>query len=138
MITNIPEPLLFRILKYFQTHKFHNYINKTTNIEKYKIRINNGIKTDINTIINISKINSKINDFITKSDYFKLFWIVYYNSLCTIEKDCIHLSQCKTRDCKNISHYINKKNNKNFKNIFKNINKIIKNETKISEQLYYI
>ena len=64
-----------------------------------------------------------------KSEYFKIFWICYYDSLCTIEKECEHSIYCKLNNCKIICHYVNKKNNKKFTNIFKNISIYSLNET---------
>lgn len=133
MINDIPKHLLVNIFKYFQTHKTYKKLHKSKQIDKYKIRLNYGIKTDIYTIYNLSKTNKYFRDFINNSEYFKLFWIIEYNSKLKFENKCVHSKFCNKSKCDNIGHYVNNKNDKNYSNI---LDKIEKNYTKIYANSY--
>lgn len=129
MLNKFSEYILLRIFKYFQTHKINEEISRSKKTHKFMTRLNNWTKSDVKTIIKISSINKDMYNFIMKSDCFKIFWVSFYNSLCKIDINCEHSMCCKLNNCKIISHYINKKNNKKFTNIFKNISKYPINET---------
>lgn len=136
MLNKISDYMLLRIFKYFQTHKINNDLIKSKKLDKFQIRLHNWIKTDVDTVRKISEINKDMYNFIMKSEHFKIFWVSYYNSLCHIEKECEHSVYCNINNCKFISHYVNRKNNKKFTNIFKNISKYDINEASIVHNRY--
>ena len=118
-LCNVPNNLLDNILKYFQTH-----VEYKTPVNKYEARIIHKVKTDIVSIINLGMSNFYFYNYIFNSENFKIFWVVYYNSHIVVSKNCTHTLYCKNKNCKNISHLINKSRNKKYTNLKKKIKNI--------------
>lgn len=101
-----------KILEFFQTKKTVK-IDGLTDYELQQVIMKRrkliGIKTDLNSIINLSMTNRYFNDLIKRSDIGKLILTIYYNAEITdFSSVPQHIAYCPEPDCKNVCHYVNK------------------------------
>jgi len=110
----LSDHLKIRILKFFQTNKLGEYENIST---RKKTLV---VKTDIQTLINLSETSKTFEYLIKKSDHGLLMWNIYYDSLKTNPNDkWFHSRYCHETNCTNICHYLS--NTTKYTDIFKKI-----------------
>lgn len=109
-MNSISEDLAFSIIKYFQgySQQKKNIIEKAKVATHYEFDLliqqykkHAKLKTDVKSILNLSETNRFFYRFIRCSDFGKLIWVAYYNSLfpLKIREDSYHIGDQTWSKC---------------------------------------
>lgn len=123
---NIPDFLALKIIQNFQGFcvKNKNYSNEYQINQFLNKKLK--LKTDVKTLINLSETNKFFHYLIRKSEFAKIIWLAYYNSLFDSKsRESVHIGNFCGNKCLNPSHYIDIKHKTRIKwsidEIFKKI-----------------
>jgi len=108
-LEKLPEELIVHILGYFQSEKILPKDNQThwETLQKiYHMRKYISIKTDIQSLSNLSMVSVYFNNLLTRENIGNLLWTVHHISNKIITRDRLnHIEYCRVLNCRNICHY---------------------------------
>ncbi len=98
-LSNMPEYIIMRIMRYFQTFKDVSSTEKITKKVIYKDRLNSVVDTDYRTIMNLARTNRYFYSLLVESQSAKITWNIFYNSFLLIGEISCHTSLCNKQKC---------------------------------------